>query len=90
MRDGDDGNGASVLLMLVFLFPGVSLDPQGSSTRRQARITWRGSDAQAACEVIFESSENGRHVRFHLVQVDDIPHQSRADVDLGRLALGLG
>lgn len=71
-------------------FPVVWLDPQNSPIRGQTRITWRGSDAQAACEVVFESSENGRHVRLHLVQVDNVPHQSRADADLGRLALGLG
>lgn len=58
--------------------------------RRQTRITWSSPDAQAAFEVIFESNENGRHVRLHLVQVDDVPHQSRVDVDLGRLTLGLG
>ena len=67
----------------------IFLLDQNSCPACPTGITWGGSDAQAAGEVLFESSEDGRHVRLHLVQVDDVPHQSRVDADLGRLALGL-
>lgn len=70
---------------------GVKLGSRrGPGAREQKRLTWRGPEAQAACEVILESGENGRHVRLHLVQVHDVLHQGRVDADPGRLALGPG
>lgn len=80
--EGGDGSDVSAVFFC------VRLDQNSPAGER--RITWGGADAQAACEVIFESSEHGRHVRLHLVQVDDVPHQSGVDAHLGQLALYLG
>lgn len=65
-------------------------------TRRQTQTaggekhTWRGSDAEAAREVILEGAENGRHVGPDFIQTDDVFHQSRIKIHLRRLALCLG
>lgn len=37
--------------------------------------TWRGSDAEVSCEVIFERIENSGHVLLHFIQTDDVFHQ---------------
>lgn len=63
---------------------------EGPGHRERKGLTWRGPEAQAACEVVLECGEDGRHVRLHLLQVHDVLHQSRVEADLGRLALGPG
>lgn len=53
--------------------------------------TWRGSDAEAAREVIFECTENSLHVCLDFLQTDDVFHQSGINIHLSRrLALQLG
>lgn len=52
--------------------------------------TWRGSDAEAAREIILEGAEDGRHVGLDFIQTDDVVHQSGIKIHLRRLALCLG
>lgn len=52
--------------------------------------TWRGSDAEVACKVVFECIENSSHVRLHFIQTDDVFHQRWINIHLSRLALCLG
>lgn len=66
-------------------------------TRRQTQTrggqgehTWRGSDAEAAREVILKGAEDGRHVGLDFIQTDDVFHQSGIKIHLCRLALCLG
>lgn len=58
--------------------------------RREEAHTWRGSDAEAAREVILEGTEDGRHVGLDFIQTDDVFHQSGIKIHLRRLALCLG
>lgn len=58
--------------------------------QRDKLNTWWGSDAEVACEVIFECIENSRHIPLHFIQIDDVFHQCRINVHLSWLALCLG
>lgn len=51
-------------------------------------LTWRGSDAQVAAEVILQCGQHGAHVLLQLVQADDVLHQGGVDAHLSHLALG--
>ena len=44
--------------------------------------TCRASDAEVACEVLFECIENSRHVPLHFIQTDDVFHQRRINIHL--------
>ena len=58
------------------------VSPKNTKKKSHKLTTWRGSGAEAACEVIFECTENSSHVNLHFIQTDDVFHQSCVNIHL--------